>query len=119
VPSDSPKQKIPDGMPHSDVDFIGPFEHHDVRVKGRNVPLLTATPQGEAEILVVLDGRFGVELTVAEAERFVPFVADCIAVALGYTCHPSEDEEPRRSQPFVRAIGIVGFETGGSDDTNP
>lgn len=77
-------------MPSMAVTFPGPFQHHEVAVNGWKVPLLQAHPQGEDRLLLVLDGRLGAEFSAEEAERVVPFVADAIAVALGYGCHPRE-----------------------------
>jgi hypothetical protein len=48
------------------------------------------------------------DLTVAEAERVVPFLADAIAIALGYTCHPRADwDVPHQRNPFVGMREIV------------
>ncbi len=76
------------------LNFPGPFSHHDVVVDGWKVPLLQANLVGEDRIDVLLDGRFAVELSTEEAERVVPFLADAIAVALGFGSHPREDTEP-------------------------
>ena len=95
------------------VNFPGPFSQHDVTVDGWKVPLVHAHPGGEHDetVTLVLDNRIALTLSVEEAERFVPFLADSIAVALGYTCHPNEDtEQPlvRQPQPRpVRANSIV------------
>lgn len=81
------------------VAFPGPFEHHDVVVEGWRVPFIQAHLRGEDRVLLVLDRRLGVELSSDEAERLVPFVADAIAVAMGYGAHPRGD----RQQPPERA----------------
>jgi hypothetical protein len=102
------------------VQFPGPFNQHDVVVDGWKVPLLHAHPTGanDNEIMLVIDHRLAETFTVAEAERFVPFLADAIAVALGYTCHPNGDEEPNwnpqprpvRTNAIVAAQAIPGDE---------
>jgi hypothetical protein len=74
------------------VEFPGPFSEHQVVVSGWRVPLLHAQLHGEDKITLVLDDRFGLELSTADAERVVPFLADAIAVALGYNAHPSADD---------------------------
>lgn len=91
------------------VDYIGPFETHDVVVNGWLVPYLVAHPGNGGMIHLTLDRRFGLDLTVADAERVVPFIADCIAVASGYTAHPGCDglDEPRRSHPMVKTHSII------------
>jgi hypothetical protein len=70
------------------VAFPGPFQHHEVVVDGHLVPFLTARPRGDQCVDVVLDRRFSLSMTDAEARRFVPFLADAIAVAGGYPSHP-------------------------------
>ncbi len=92
----------------SPVEFVGPFEHHDVVVNGWRVPFVEATPMDGGRVLLLLDHRFGLELTIEEAERVVPFLADCIAVACGYTAHPGRDglDEPRPSHPMVRVHSV-------------
>ena len=103
-------------LPESRVSFPGPFCRHDVVVSGWSVPFLHAQMHDGGMMTVVLDGRFGIELTVAEAERVVPFVADAIAIALGYHAHPSADDAaaPVRSphpKP-QRVMTIAGFGSG-------
>ncbi len=78
----------------SPVAFIGPLSHHDVAVEGWTVPLLQANLVGEDRIDLLLDGRFALELSTAEAEKMIPFLADAIAVALGFGSHPRGDTEP-------------------------
>lgn len=60
--------------------------------------------------MLVLDNRYALNVTVEEAERFVPFLANAIAVALGYTCHPKEDaEQPLVKQPQPRPVPVHGI----------
>jgi hypothetical protein len=95
------------------VSFPGPFSAHDVVFEGWRVPFLHAHPDDSC-VMLVIDGRLAETFTVAEAEKVVPFLADAIAVALGYTCAPrgGDEEPPHKPQPrFVRTHGIVGFET--------
>lgn len=103
-------------LPESRVSFPGPFSQHGVIVSGWSVPFLHAQVHDGGMMTVVLDGRFGIELTVAEAERVVPFVADAIAIALGYDAHPSADDSmPLSRSPHPkpqRVMAIAGF---GSD----
>lgn len=73
------------------VNFAGPFQHHDVIVDGWRVPLLQAHPEGEDGVCLVLDRRIALALKgVDEIERILPFIADAIALALGYGAHPRE-----------------------------
>jgi hypothetical protein len=95
------------GMTVAELEFIGPFKHHDVVVNGWQVPFLRATPLNGGRVHLNLDCRFGVDLTVEEAERIVPFLADCIAVALGYTSHPEGDQVGGKLRyPFARVHSI-------------
>ena len=75
------------------VTFPGPFQHHDVVVDGWSVPLVKASfrPDDENHVRLILDDRIGLDLTAAEAEKLTPFLADAIAVALGYGAHPSKE----------------------------
>jgi hypothetical protein len=91
------------------VDYVGPIEHHAVVVNGYAVPFLTATPMPGGRIYLTLDERVAIELPLADAERIVPFIADCIAISLGYTGHPGTDgaPEPRPRHPFARMTGLM------------
>jgi hypothetical protein len=66
----------------------------------------------EVRITRVLDSRLAMELSVEEAERVVPFIADAISVALGYPAHPRGNmklpkqaghQRPRRVHEIVAA----------------
>jgi hypothetical protein len=96
------------------VQFIGPFEQYDVVINGRRVPYLTAQPENGGVIALSLDRRFALELPVSDADRIVAFIADCIAVASGYTAHPGEDgiPEPIHRHPFPKMVSIDDFEVG-------
>lgn len=83
-------------------EIIGPFDTYRVSVEGRRVPFLEGFPMNGGKIGLVLDGRFSLDVSVADAETVIPFIAECIAVGMGYACHPHADEEPVRSTPFPR-----------------
>ena len=96
-----------DDAPMFRVNFPGPFSQHEVVVDGWKVPFLHAHPGGEHDetVMLVLDNRLALTVSVEEAERFVPFLADAISVSLGYTCHPNEDaEQPLVRQPQPRPV---------------
>jgi hypothetical protein len=91
------------------VNFPGPFSQHSVVVDGWKVPFLHAHPGGDHDenVMLVLDDRLALTVTVEEAERFVPFLADALAVALGYTCHPNEETaQPLARQPQPRPVRV-------------
>jgi hypothetical protein len=106
MPGVENNQMGPDGderMPEFAVAFPGPFEHHAVTVNGWQVPFLEAHMEREDQVLLVLDRRLGAAFSVDEAERVVPFVADAIAVALGYGCHPRTDDADALLNPLPHA----------------
>ncbi len=101
------------------VEFPGPFTRHEVVVDGWTVPLLSAQPCGPSDenVMLILDERIAVTLSVDEAERVVPFLADSIAVALGYTSHPNEaTTELPAKQPQLRPVRIRSLDAVSSDD---
>ena len=94
------------------VSFPGPFSHHDVVVDGWKVPFLQAHPTGATDenVMLVLDERIAETFSVEEAERVAPFIAHAIAIALGYTSHPTEDtEQPLTKQPLPRPVRMHGI----------
>jgi hypothetical protein len=96
-------------LPESSVGYPGPFQHHDVVVHGHSVPFLTATPKDGGVVRLHLDRRFAVDLSPSEAERMVPFLAECMAIALGHTCHPCpEVPEPPPRRAAVPVHAFVG-----------
>jgi hypothetical protein len=84
----------------STYQITGPFETHWVLLEGRRVPFLQAAQADGGIIRLTLDERYDLDVAVADADRIIPFIADCIAVAMGYTCHPRASGEPVRSNPF-------------------
>ncbi len=98
------------------VSFPGPFSAHTVVVNGWQVPFLRAHPSGanDETVMLVIDDRLAATFTVDEAERFIPFLADAIAVALGYMSHPNEDAvQPLIRQPQPRPVRthVIAAET--------
>lgn len=90
------------------VAFPGPFSHHDVAVDGWRVPLVQAQVAEDGRVLLVLDHRFSLQLSAIEAERVIPFLADAMAVSLGYDAHPNEsDELPLRRAPHPRPQRVM------------
>jgi hypothetical protein len=101
------------------VAFPGPFTRHEVVVDGWSVPHLHAQPYGENDqsVMLILDSRIAMTVSVEEAERFVPFLANAIAVALGYTSHPDEDTEQPRKLPQPRPVRMHGIGAISADDS--
>jgi hypothetical protein len=95
-------------LPEFRVSFPGPFSHHDVVVDGWRVPFIQAQIAAEDRITLVIDRRIAADFSVEEAERIVPFLADAVAVALGYGAHPRPDTpRPLERAPYPRPERMV------------
>jgi hypothetical protein len=57
-------------------------------------------PVNGGKIGLLLDARYALDISVADADAFRPWIADAIAIGMGYTCHPRRGKEPMRSSPF-------------------
>lgn len=98
-------------LPEFQVSFPGPFTHHDVVVNGWRVPYLQAHMTAEDRVMLVIDRRLAAEFSVEEAERVVPFVADALAVAMGYGAHPDgRTPRPLPRAPYPRPERVVDVE---------
>ena len=103
-------------LPEFSVSFPGPFTHHDVVVNGWRVPYLQAHMTAEDRVMVVIDRRLAAEFSVEEAERFVPFLADAIAIAMGYGAHPDESTpQPLPRAPYPRPERVVDVDLLSAD----
>ncbi len=100
----------------SDYQIVGPFQSHRVIVDGRRVPFLEALPVNGGKISLLLDGRYGLDISVADADAFIPWIADAIAIAMGYTCHPRPGKGPVHASPFLgdHAIDWIGADPADS-----
>ncbi len=93
---------------------IGPFcdgDYYRLTVDGYEVPYLRAHLRKGTEDLwdILLDRRFGYELTDAELHKVLPLLANAMAIAAGYSCH---GEHCRPTNPFqVRMIGVSVADT--------
>ncbi len=94
----------------SEYEIVGPFASHRVIVDGRRVPFLEAMPLNGGKVALLLDGRYSVDIDVAQADALIPWIADAIAVAMGFTCHPRRGKEPVRSSPFPQDHSIDWME---------
>jgi hypothetical protein len=83
----------------ADVNFVGPFESWRVVVNGRQVPFLSADVHNGGKVELTLD-------------EVVPFIADAIAIALGYTCHPAEDWDAPKPLPLMKRLRPLYLEDG-------
>lgn len=99
----------PEVTPRETVEYVGPFEHHAVVVNGRRVRYLDAQPLPGGRIALTLDDRFGLDLSLQDAERVVPFIAHAIAVGAGWAAHSQDDGSapvPRPVSPPMHGIDL-------------
>jgi hypothetical protein len=89
----------------SGLEFVGPFESHDVVLNGRQVPFLSATPIQGGRVLLHLDRRFMLDLSLQEAEHLMPFIAHCIAVGMGYVGFPDADADGPVAAQIMPRVG--------------
>jgi hypothetical protein len=94
--------------PSSPYTLLGPFVgSYKVLIAGRQVPFLTGEPANGGRVVLHLDERFAVEMSVQDADRIVPFIAHCIAVGMGYTGFPAEPGlEPKKAEPFPKCTEL-------------
>ncbi len=93
-----------------DVALHGPYDEHRVTVDSWTVPFVTASPMNGGRVNLSLDQRYGLVLTVAELDRFMPFLADAIAIALGYTCHPRSGWKAPKQRYEMARLNTLCFE---------
>jgi hypothetical protein len=96
------------------VEILGPFKTHVVVVHGFGVPYLEAMPLSGGLVLLTLDGRFSIEVPVADLQRYGGFIAQCIAVAKGLACHPGTNgvADPPTHNGYHRRVEISELYTG-------
>ena len=92
------------------VEYVGPFDQTYVVIDGRKVPHLTVGFLPGGIVSFVLDERFALDVPVERAPHTASFLADCIAVGMGYASHPREGQEPVPRPAFQR-MREVSFQT--------
>jgi hypothetical protein len=100
----------------AEVQYVGPFEEWEVVVDGWTVPYLTCRPLPEGGVSLLIEKRYRLRLDDEEAERVLPFIANAIAVALGYSGHPERNwEEPRAGHRMHKISPLVLGSVDSSD----
>lgn len=89
------------------VELVGPFEEHRVVVDGLQVPHLTATPMPGGKVNLLLDSRLGLDVEVVDLEAVTRFVADAVAIGMGYASFGGP-----KMPPFPKLTGITSVEMG-------
>jgi hypothetical protein len=88
------------------IEFIGPFtEEWIVTSDGYRVPKLTAIVKQDNTISLSLDHRFLVDCTKQEAEKWIWFIANAMAIGAGYSCHG--ENSVKDPNPFM--VKITGL----------
>jgi len=90
--------------------IVGPIETYNVKVDGRLIPRLTASPVDETRVELILDGRWSITLNKWDFRPVASMVANALAIGEGYShlgasnkdmpfapqvCDLSSDEGPR------------------------
>ena len=85
---------------------IGPFvDSYRLTVLDYRVPYLAANKREDGSWWLVLDERFGIECSDDDLRKWVPFLADAMAVAAGYSCH---GDHSGPTNPFkTRLLGVT------------
>jgi hypothetical protein len=105
------------------VEITGPWwPDYKVNVGGFHVPHLTIQPPMDNEgksaalddnrIFMICDRRIGIYTTRDELDRWLPFLADCMAVAAGYPCLGATE----KINPFASKAST---ELGGMEPEKP
>lgn len=77
--------------------MVGPLIRYEVNIEGRVIPKLTAIPDGENRISLVVDGRFSASVPEEYATSVAWLLAQALAVGAGYASLNSETKE----RPFA------------------
>jgi hypothetical protein len=115
---------VPPIPPPTKVEFIGPFgtgTRHYVTIDGFRVPYIAAHREiGGADdglMSLLLDDRFGFNATEDECRHWLPFLANAMAIAAGYS---SFGAHAGRDNPFRhRLIGITSVESAEATEGEP
>jgi len=94
------------------VELVGPFvEEWRVTVRGYRVPHLTAIPSADgASVSLCLDERFLIVGTDEEVRKWIPFLADAMAVAAGWSCHGEQATPLNRFKTRMTGLGPTDLE---------
>lgn len=95
------------------IEYDGPYEEWRVVMDGRRVPFLNGRKDKDGAVHLMLDHRFGLTIPPDHAASTVWFIAQAIAVGLGYACHQTGDmEKPIPRTPFGGTVHGIEFVQG-------
>lgn len=93
------------------TEFIGPMpQKWDVVSHGYSVPYLTAIKCENGNVLLSLDGRFLIEGTEEETQKWIPMIANAMAIGAGYSCHGKNSQPLNRFKCGVVNLGLPRLE---------
>lgn len=90
------------------VQLHGPFlPEYRVTSNGYRVPYIHAFELEDGRVEIVVDHRFGLEGPISreEFDRWIPLLANAMAVAAGYSCH---GENCTPINPFTTRMSQLG-----------
>jgi hypothetical protein len=95
------------------TEYVGPFkkEYYAITVDGYEVPYVEGRKDSKGQWSLLLDGRFSIDVTEDELNRWMWILANGMAVAAGYTHH---GEGSKQHNPFTRQI--VGISIDAFDE---
>lgn len=87
--------------PVHNVASIGPFQRFPLTVNGWTVPNIQAKVRSDTDgrVSFTLDNRLGIDVPAAIAGALAAWIADVVAVSMGYACHPREGFQPGEQRP--------------------
>lgn len=86
--------------------IYGPFhEHYRVSLDGHAVPLVELSWNSDDTLELVLDRRFGLTCNQEELQKWLPIVANAMAIGAGYSCHGENSVERNPYKTKVMEIG--------------
>lgn len=110
----------------TNAESIGPFHRYPLVVNGWTVPNVEAKLRnGGEKVTFTLDHRIEIDVPHEVAGSLAPWIADVVAVSMGYGCHPRETFSPgepmpesvgRRALPWRHMVGVVDGEIEGLDE---
>lgn len=91
------------------VEFIGPIYRSgfDIIVDGHRLPHIDADISESGGVTLVLDRRYAIDLQKEDAEKILPFLANAMAVAAGYSCHGDNCNKLNPFKVKVQALDEV------------
>lgn len=99
------------------VNFLWDGDNHgQVVVGGYLLPHVKARKgraSGEPRVSLIVNGSFGLDVSLDEAERWLWWVGNAMAIAAGYTCL---GDNCQRINPYARRALVIN-DLGGQDKT--